>query len=125
QELTKKINAANIRTLRVNVADGRLAVDGSLSRRDNAAWSAIQHWFDQTYKGRLLLTTNFVANDGRATPLLQLQAVWFGDHPYVVTADGAHFYQGATLDNGWTIRGIDGERILLAKDGETVALTYR
>jgi hypothetical protein len=125
RELAKQINAANIHTLRVSIIDGHLAVDGSLSRRDSSAWSIIQHWFDETYHGRLLLTTNFVATEGRTKPLLQLQAVWFGERPYVVTAEGAHFYQGVTLDNGWVIRNIDGERILLAKDGETVALTYR
>ena len=35
---------------------------------------------------------------------------------------GAH---GEILDNGWTIKDIADGRILLAKDGETLALVVR
>ena len=57
-------------------------------------------------------------------PTLQIQAVWYGEHPYVLAADGEHYFKGAILDNGWMIRDIGEDRMLLAKDGETVMLTY-
>jgi hypothetical protein len=35
------------------------------------------------------------------------------------------YYKSAFLDNGWTIKDIADGRILLAKDGETLALVVR
>jgi Inner membrane component of T3SS, cytoplasmic domain/Inner membrane component of T3SS, periplasmic domain len=124
-ELADRINAANLQTLRVGVVDRRLAVSGALSPQDMPAWSAIQQWFDQAYRGRLVLTTNIGFGEGRAMPMLQLRAVWFGERPYIITAEGAHFNQGAILDNGWVIQDIGQDRIVLSKKAETVALTYR
>jgi hypothetical protein len=124
-ELADRINAANLQTLRVSVVEGRLAVSGALSPQDTPAWSAIQQWFDQAYRGRLVLTTNIGFGEGRAMPMLQLRAVWFGERPYIITAEGAHFNQGAILDNGWVIQDIGQDRIVLSKKTETVALTYR
>jgi hypothetical protein len=124
-ELTDRINAANIRTLRVSVVEGRLAVSGALGPQDTPAWSGIQQWFDRTYRGRLVLTTNLGFGEGRTMPALQLRAVWFGERPYVITAEGAHFNQGAILDNGWVIQDIGQDRIVLIKKGEAVTLTYR
>jgi hypothetical protein len=124
-EVADRINAANLQTLRVNAVEGRLAVSGALSPQDVPAWSAIQQWFDQAYRGRLVLTNNIGFGEGRAMPMLQLRAVWFGERPYIITAEGAHFNQGAILDNGWVIQDIGQDRIVLSKKAETVALTYR
>jgi hypothetical protein len=125
QKLTARIADANVRNLRVNVAEGRLSVSGYLDKRDTANWSEIARWFDQTYQGRVVLTTSFSMGPGQAAPVLQLRAVWFGEGPYVVTADGKHLSVGAGLDNGWTIKEIGQDRIVLAKDGESVPQSYR
>jgi hypothetical protein len=58
-------------------------------------------------------------------PVMNVQAVWFGERPYVITTEGNRYYKGAFLDNGWMIKDIVDGRILLAKDGETLALVYR
>ena len=100
-------------------------VSGLLDKRDVAAWSEVERWFDQTYQGRVILTTNFSVGAGQTAPVLQLRAVWFGEGPYVITADGRHLTVGAGLDNGWTIKEIDQDRIVLAKDGESVPQSYR
>jgi Inner membrane component of T3SS, cytoplasmic domain/Inner membrane component of T3SS, periplasmic domain len=125
QELTARINGTNIRNLRVSAAQGRLLVSGLLDKRDVAAWSEVERWFDQTYQGRVILTTNFSVGGGQTMPVLQLRAVWFGEGPYVVTADGRHLTVGAGLDNGWTIKEIGQDRTVLAKDGESVPQSYR
>jgi hypothetical protein len=57
-------------------------------------------------------------------PNLQLRAVWFGDRPYVITADGQHFNQGAVLDDGWVVQEIAQDHLLLAKDGDTESFAY-
>src|SRR5262249_26072838 len=124
RELGARLDAANIHALRVTAVDGRLAVSGKLTKRQALEWTAIQQWFDQTYGSRIVLTANVADDDGRAMPTLGLQAIWYGDHPYIITAQGERYYQGAVLDNGWVIREIAQDRLLLAKDGDTVALAY-
>ncbi|HLK82472.1 MAG TPA: FHA domain-containing protein [Xanthobacteraceae bacterium] len=125
-ELGARLDAAKIGTLHVSAADGRLAVAGKVSREEALRWAAIQQWFDQTYGGRIVLTTDIsAAGEARTMPALQLQAIWYGEHPYIVTEDGERYFEGAVLDNGWIIREIGEDRLLLAKGGETVALTYR
>jgi hypothetical protein len=126
RELRARLDAAKIWTLRVSATDGRLAVAGKVSKEDATSWAVIQQWFDQTYGGRIVLTTEINATGAaRTMPALPLQAIWYGDHPYIVTADGERYYEGAVLDNGWVLREIGQDRLLLANSGETVALTYR
>jgi len=63
--------------------------------------------------------------ESRTMPVFQLRAIWYGERPYIITADGARYYRGAFLENGWFIEEIGAERILFTRDGETVALSYR
>jgi hypothetical protein len=125
QQLTSRLAAAGLHTLQARPVDGRLAVSGNLSRRQAAAWTAIEQWFDQTYRGRIQLSASVTIGESAAMPMLQLRAIWFGERPYVITAEGSRFYQGAFLDNGWVIEEIGAERVLFARDGETVVLSYR
>jgi len=124
QNLSKRLDAAKIQTLRVSTVDGRLVVSGALTKPQALEWAVIQKWFDQTYGSHIVLNANVTDVDGRANPRLQLQAIWYGDQPYIITAEGEHYYQGAILDNGWTVREIAADHLLLAKDGDTVTLTY-
>lgn len=124
--LKARLEAAKIQTLRVSAENGRLTATGTLSTQAAADWVAIQQWFDQTYGGRIVLTTRIDPPGApRTMPALRLQAIWCGEQPYIVTADGEHYFKGAVLDSGWIIRDISEDRLLLVKDGETVALTYR
>ena len=43
--------------------------------------------------------------DGR-TGTANVQAVWFGERPYIITAEGNRYYKGAFLNNGWKIKDI-------------------
>jgi hypothetical protein len=122
EELAGHIKDAKIRTLRVTIADGGLAVSGILGAHDRTIWSDVQYWFDQTYRGRVALTNNFIESK---PPNLQLRAVYFGEGPYVITAQGQHFNQGAILDDGWIIQEIGQDHLVLAKDGDTQPVPYR
>jgi Inner membrane component of T3SS, cytoplasmic domain len=122
QELAGHIKDAKIRALRVTIADSGLAVSGILGAHDRTIWSDVQYWFDQTYRGRVALTTNFTESK---PPNLQLRAVYFGEGAYVITAQGQHFNQGAILDDGWIIQEIGQDHLVLAKDGDTQPVPYR
>jgi type III secretion protein D len=125
RELKARLASAKLSAARVDAAGGRLAVSGQIGRQDVAAWTAIQQWFDQTYGDHLVLTTTVTVADGKAAPVLQPQAIWYGEGAYVVAADGVRYYEGAVLENGWTIQSIGADRILLSRDGQTTALTYQ
>jgi hypothetical protein len=126
RELNVRLEAAKIQTLQISAENGRLSATGTLAGRAAADWAGIQQWFDQTYGSRFVLTTRLDPPSGpRTMPALQLQAIWYGERPYIVTAEGEHYFTGAILNNGWIIRDIGQDRVLLTKDSETVALTYR
>ena len=88
-------------------------------------WTEAQQWFDGAYRGKLVLVSNVTFGEAKPMPVVNVQAVWFGERPYVITTEGNRYYKGAFLDNGWMIKDIVDGRILLAKDGETLALVYR
>ncbi len=126
RKLTERLEAASLSGLRVNAAGGQVVVTGSITKQQTGAWTETQQWFDAAYRGRLVLVANVTpAEAKKPPPALNVQAVWFGERPYVLTAEGNRYYKGAFLDNGWTIKDIAEGRILLAKDGETMALVYR
>jgi len=126
RKLAERLETAGLSGLRVSTASGQVVVTGSITKQQNGAWTEAQQWFDEAYRGKLVLVANVSPTEAKKpTPVLNVQAVWFGDRPYVITSEGNRYYKGAFLDNGWTIKDIADGRILLAKDGETMALVVR
>ncbi len=126
RKLTERLNAAGLTGLRVTTGAGQVVVSGSITKQQTDAWMEAQQWFDAAYRGRLVLVANVAPTDAKKPmPVVNVQAVWFGERPYIITAEGNRYYKGAYLDNGWTIKDIADGRILLSKDGETLALVYR
>jgi hypothetical protein len=125
RELNDRLNAAGVRGLKVTAIEGQVAVSGVIASSSLGAWTAVQQWFDKTYTGRLVLTANVTVGESKnPSTRLRLQAVWFGEHPYVITDDGVRRYEGGPLDDGWVIREIRDDHVLLVKDGQTLRLTY-
>ena len=126
RKLAERLNASGLSGLRVTTGGGQVVVTGSIMKQQTGAWTEAQQWFDAANRGRLVLAANVTLTDAKKpTPVVNVQAVWFGERPYIITAEGNRYYKGAYLDNGWTIKDIADGRILLAKDGETLALVYR
>ena len=126
RKLAERLNGAGLTGLRVTTGGGQVVVTGSITKQQTDAWTEAQQWFDAAYRGRLVLVANVTPTDAKKPmPVVNVQAVWFGERPYIITAEGNRYYKGAYLDNGWTIKDIADGRILLAKDGETVSLVYR
>ncbi len=126
RKLTERFEASGLTGLRVSAANGQVVVSGSITKQQSGAWTEAQQWFDAAYRGRLVLVANVASTEAKKpAPVVNVQAVWFGERPYIITAEGNRYYKGAFLDNGWMIKDIVDGRILLAKDGETMALVYR
>lgn len=126
RKLTERLQASGLSGLRVTSAGGQVVVNGNITKQQVGAWTEAQQWFDGAYRGRLVLVADVSPTEAKKpAPVLNVQAVWFGERPYVLTSEGNRYYKGALLDNGWMIKDIVEGRILLAKDGETMALVYR
>jgi hypothetical protein len=126
RKLSEHLVASGLSGLRVSTGGGQVVVTGSIMKQQTDAWTEVQQWFDAAYRGRMVLVAKVNLTEAqKPTPVVNVQAVWFGERPYIITAEGSRYYKGAILDNGWTIKDIADGRILLAKDGETLSLVYR
>jgi hypothetical protein len=126
RKLAERLDASGLSGLRVSTGGGQVVVTGSIMKQQTDAWTEAQQWFDAAYRGRLVLVAKVTLTEAKKPmPVVNVQAVWFGERPYIITAEGNRYYKGAFLDNGWTIKDIADGRILLTKDGETLALVYR
>lgn len=122
--LQAQLDAANIKSLEIAPEDGRLIVRGTLAGREATAWQPIEQWFDKSYGRSIPLTARISPGTKPNLPALQIQAVWYGERPYVLLANGEHYFKGAAVDNGWVISDILPDRLVLTKGGDTVSLTY-
>jgi len=125
EELAGKLKESGLNSIRVSASDGRVAVDGRLSEQQAPAWGTIQRWFDTKYASTTVLTANVAIGPMAGPAPVRLQAVWFGQRPYIIADNGSRYYEGAVLESGWTVQRIAEDRVILARDSETLALTYR
>ena len=103
---------------------GTITVDGAIDPALQPAWQLTQAWFDQRFTQRIVLVCNVAVSDEDSGPRLTVEAVWVGDRPYVVAADGRRYGEGAALDNGWQLDRIEADRLLISRGGQQLALTF-
>ena len=123
-QLRLRLDQSGISTLAVQRSPGRLVVSGMIPNDKDGAWTETQSWFDQTFGAHIPLVSNVMIGNAEQAPRLRLQAIWYGERPYVIAADGARYHEGAFTNDGWTIKHIGETELLLTKGGATVALKY-
>ncbi|UVC14362.1 SctD/MshK family protein [Mesorhizobium onobrychidis] len=123
-QLRLRLEQSGISTLAVQRSPGRLVVSGMIPNDKDGAWTETQSWFDQTFGAHIPLVSNVMIGNAEQAPRLRLQAIWYGERPYVIAADGARYHEGAFTNDGWTIKHIGETELLLTKGGATVALKY-
>ncbi|TIN80412.1 EscD/YscD/HrpQ family type III secretion system periplasmic domain-containing protein [Mesorhizobium sp.] len=124
RQLRLRLEQSGISTLTVQQSPGRLVVSGMIANDKNAAWTETQSWFDQAFGAHLTLASNVMIGNAEQAPRLRLQAIWYGERPYVIATDGARYHEGAFTNDGWTVKRIGETELLLTKGGATVALKY-
>ncbi len=124
-ELESKLETAGLSNIIVAADGTRITASGSVAQSQASAWTTIQRWFDRTYAPALMLSANVHVSSASAQPAIHLQAIWYGDHPYIIADNGTRYYEGAVLEGGWILQSIDNERVLLKKDEETLTLSYK
>jgi hypothetical protein len=69
-----------------------------------------------------VLAVNLDDRHGSAAPTqvdgTRIVSVISGDDPYVVTADGSRYYVGAELPQGGRLAGVDGDEVLIERNGQ-------
>ncbi len=124
KQLRSRLAKAGITALGIKPSNGRLLATGTIPIQQSGAWTEIQSWFDRAYGGRVLLVSDVAAGTAEQAPRLALQAIWYGDNPYIITSEGSRYSEGALTNDGWTIKQIGEAELLLTKGGATVALKY-
>lgn len=94
---------------------------GSVS---SARKGEVQAWFDRSYGTNYVLTSLVGEAVPTTTPKFNLQAIWFGETPYAISADGARLYKGAALEDGWYIKDIRDGSLTAARQGEEFVLRF-
>ncbi|GLS34697.1 hypothetical protein GCM10010869_02850 [Mesorhizobium tianshanense] len=126
RQLELQLEQAGIDGLAIEQAAGRLTVSGTIPAPQLQAWTDVQSWFDRTYGEHLLLASDVTTgNADTRAPRLTMQAIWYGERPYIITTDGARYHEGAFTDDGWAIESIGEKQLLLTKGGAKVALKYQ
>ena len=69
-----------------------------------------------------VLAVNLDDRHGSAAPTqvdgTRIVSAISGDDPYVVTADGSRYYVGAELPQGGRLTGVDGDEVLIERNGQ-------
>lgn len=123
-QLRRRLASSGLTGVAVTASGERVLATGTIEPAQQQAWSAAQQAFDAAHGGRLQLGSEVRVAQREDGPKVSLQAVWLGEQPYVLTADGGRHHQGAFLDNGWTIRSITKEGITFVRGERHVTLTF-
>lgn len=122
ESLRQRVAAASL-PIQIAGKDRHLAASGSITEDQRPAWTEVQRWFDGRFGGRHVLSSTVTTSAAAAAPEFALQAVWFGQNPYVVDARGERRYPGAALQGGWTLKSIEPDGIIVIRDGQEFRLT--
>lgn len=125
QALKKKLSDVGIQTVRLVMDDQVIAAKGRVSEEKAKDWVSIQRWYDRNYSSAALLNVNVDIGAIQGPVPVRLQAIWFGERPYIIPENGIRYYEGAILESGWVVERITEHRVLLTKNGETFTLTYQ
>ncbi|MGX5850369.1 SctD/MshK family protein [Mesorhizobium sp. PL10] len=123
-QLKLRLEQSGMSALTVQQSPGRLVVSGMIPNEKSGVWTETQSWFDEAFGAHITLVSNVMIGNAEQAPRLTLQAIWYGERPYVIAADGARYHEGAFTNDGWTIKHIGETELLLTKGGATVALKY-
>ncbi|MFB4392319.1 MULTISPECIES: FHA domain-containing protein [unclassified Pseudomonas] len=107
----------------VSEAGGQLVASGRHEAAQKSRWVELRQAFDQRFGQQVMLHSQVSVHADVAKPRVYFQAVWFGEHPYVVGDGGKRLYPGAELSDGWLLERIDSDQVVLARGEERFTLT--
>lgn len=123
-QLRRVLAATGLSGVAVTASGERVLASGTIEPGQAQAWAAAQQSFDAAHGSRLQLGSEVRVAQQEEEPKIALQAVWLGEHPYVLTIDGGRHHQGAFLDNGWTVRSITRDGVTFVRGERNFTLTF-
>jgi hypothetical protein len=123
QQLLSRLESAGLSSIHVEPQGRHIMLSGEIDKAQQPAWVDIQKWFDGEYGSRHVLVNSVALRKVPASPRVKFQAVWLGQDPYVVSESGTRLYPGAPLDDGWVLKQIEPQRIVLSRNGHEFSLT--
>lgn len=121
--LQTEIDKAGLLNIKVGSGPGVVAAEGTIEPSLMADWQKLQQWFDHRYTGTLTLVNGVTVKEEKLPSSIAVEAVWQGTQPHLLVR-GQKYFIGAMLDDGWTIHRIEGDRVLLSRDGRLAAVRY-
>jgi type III secretion protein D len=118
----RDIEKAGLLNIALEPGSGVVTASGTVEPDAAGQWLALQQRFDERYMGEITVI-NGVTVKAEKLPVLEVQAVWRGPNPHVVIR-GQKYLVGAVLDNGWAVKRIEPDRILLERQGRQLAVQY-
>jgi hypothetical protein len=120
--LKRDIEKAGLLSIALESGSGVVRASGTVEPGAAGQWLALQQQFDERYMGEITLI-NGVTLKAEKLPALDIQAVWRGANPHVVIR-GQRYSVGAVLDNGWAVKLIELDRVVLERQGRQVAVQF-
>jgi hypothetical protein len=123
--LKQRLLAVGLDRVTVSGTQRHLTLNGSIARNRVSALTLVENWFEETYGSKLKLHSNVLRQSPPLLKGITLQAIWYGEKPYIVADDGNRYFEGNIIKNGWSIQKIGPESLLLKKGDETTKIRYR
>lgn len=108
--------------IRVTVEGDSVVASGAVGPDAEAGWRAAHDWFDQRFGRYVVLVARVGPVFEEKGPSLAVRAVWTGPMPYIIAGDGQRYVEGAVVLDGWVIRRITADRLVLGRGGRTLTL---
>ncbi len=97
-----------------NIDDRELEVYGVLGPEEMKSWRKILTGFRKELGNAPPVISK--VHDTRKVIKLDIKSVRVGDVPYIIMVDGSKFLEGGILPNGYTVKDISSDKILLSKN---------
>ncbi|WBL81369.1 hypothetical protein I3J27_13425 [Bradyrhizobium xenonodulans] len=121
--LKSEAEGAGLLNVAVEASGGAVMARGTVEPSVAGQWQSVQQWFDERFKGEVLLVNGVAVKAEKLPSSLAIEAVWLGPQSHVVIR-GQKYLEGAMVDDGWAIQRIEAERIVLRRAGRQVAVRY-
>ncbi|SDP45080.1 EscD/YscD/HrpQ family type III secretion system periplasmic domain-containing protein [Phyllobacterium sp. OV277] len=124
QVLNQMLADNGLGALDVQWDGSRVHVDGAVDPAQMKKWADVQYRFDSQYGSHNVVSSSVHEVAKKIQPKFKLQAIWFGEKPYAIAADGSRLYTGAALEDGWIIKEIGADRLVVKRNVEEFTLTF-
>ena len=117
--LKNMLVAANLEYVEIRHGkQGLLVLPGKIEPEPDQRLTAVIKMFNQKFASRPPLTTPKYSAPSDTSLKLDIRGISFGDTPHIIMGNKQRYGEGSRLENGYVIKSITQEYILLQKGGK-------